>query len=147
MSEVNVSDCLIEYLCKEGERQKAQVYEMLLDDDESWPDFMVMITALYQNFERFGNVHNIAEFIEAHGREGVNTLYAALGEITALKQRFTDLEGQRGDIDAQMAQISNDMKQACIRFGVREHCGPNAGAWKLPTAKSKHRQVMCDRQS
>ena len=74
MSQINVGEQLLECLIKEGERSKEQVFNMLLEPEESWSDLMAKITVLLNNFERFGCVNDMVKFIEEHGRNGIDTL-------------------------------------------------------------------------
>lgn len=118
MPQVNVSEQLLECLIKEGERNKEQVFSMLLEPEESWPDLMAKITVLYNSFERFDCVDDVAKFIEKHGRNGIDTLYAALGELNALNNQIRDMSEEVCELESRLAKAENQSKEMCIRLGV-----------------------------
>lgn len=118
MSQINVGEQLLECLIKEGERNKEQVFNMLLEPEESWPDLMAKITVLLNSFERFGCVDDMAKFIEEHGRNGIDTLYVALGELNALNNQIHDIAQDIRELELKLAMTQDQSKNMCIRLGV-----------------------------
>lgn len=118
MSQINVGEQLLECLIKEGERSKEQVFNMLLEPEESWPDLIAKITVLLNSFERFGCVNDMAKFIEKHGRNGIDTLYAALGELNALNNQIHDIAEDIRELELKLAMTQDQSKNMCIRLGV-----------------------------
>ena len=145
MPQVNVSEQLLECLIKEGERSKEQVFNMLLEPEESWSDLMVRITVVMNSFERFGCVNDMAKFIEKHGRNGIDTLYAALGELNALDNQIRDIAEEVCELESRLAKAENQSKEMCIRLGVPygfQERLPVKEAANTLTAKSRHRAAM-----
>lgn len=118
MPQINVGEQLLECLIKEGERSKEQVFNMLLEPEESWPDLMAKITVLLNSFERFDCVDDMAKFIEKHGRNGIDTLYAALGELNALDDQICDIAEDIRELEGRLVKAENQSKEMCIRLGV-----------------------------
>lgn len=118
MSQINVGEQLLECLIKEGKRSKEQVFNLLLEPEESWPDLMAKITVLLNNFERFDCVDDVAKFIEKHGRNGIDTLYAALGELNALDDQICDIAEDIRELELKLAMTQDQSKEMCIRLGV-----------------------------
>lgn len=118
MPQINVGEQLLECLIKEGERSKEQVFNMLLEPEECWPDLMAKITVLLNNFERFDCVDDVAKFIEEHGRNGIDTLYAALDELNALDDQICDIAEDIRELESRLAKAENQSKEMCIRLGV-----------------------------
>ena len=118
MPQINVSEQLLECLIKEWERSKEQVFNMLLEPEESWPDLMAKVTVLLNNFERFECVDDMAEFIGEHGRSGIDTLYAALDELNALDDQICDIAEDIHELESRLAKAKNQSKEMRIRLGV-----------------------------
>ena len=118
MPQKSASDVLLECLMLEGKRSKEHVFSLLLEPEENWSDLMAKITVLLNSFERFGCVNDMAEFIEKHGRNGIDTLYAALGELNALDNQIRDMSEEVCELESRLAKAENQSKEMCIRLGV-----------------------------
>ena len=118
MSQINVGEQLLECLIKEGERSKGQVFNMLLEPEENWSDLMARITPLLNSFERFGCVQDMADFIEKHGRYGIDALYEALGDLNGLENQIRDYAEELREMELKLAMMQNQSKDMCIRLGV-----------------------------